>query len=217
MAARPPAGGGAPLPVRPLPRLLAPTDDAILTADDFPIRTAAIAAAGPAVGIVVRSPGGDRAGRVAALERVRALAGPPEAAVLAADDPSLGAIGGVHGVLLPAGASVAEARRAVGPGWIGVAVRRTDEAAAAAAAGADWVVALDVFAPDAGPGRATEGLTWLGDLGACGVPVFASGGVTVERMVPVRDAGAWGVSTLALWRAPDSAKLTDQLLRVWNE
>lgn len=203
--------------MRPLPRLLAPTDDAIATADDFPIRVAAIAATGPAVGIVVSAPAADPTRRRAILDRVRALTGPPEAAVLV-DDPSLGTAPGVHGVQCPAGPEVAAVRSAIGRRWVGVAVRRTDEAAAAATAGADWVVALDVFGPAPGPGRAADGLAWLGELGAFGIPVFASGGVTLDRLSAIGAAGAWGVSARAgLWQAADSARAADQYLRTWAQ
>ena len=40
--------------MRPLPRLHAVTDAAVIAADDFPVRAAAIAAAGPAVALHAR-------------------------------------------------------------------------------------------------------------------------------------------------------------------
>lgn len=205
--------------MRPLPRVLAVTDSAIVRADDFPIRAAAIAAAGPAIGIVARHPGGSSAEQLAALERVRALARPPEAATIAHGDPALARIGGAHGVQLrDRDLAPEDARKILGHGWIGLSVHSADQARAARDAGVDYLVAGAIFETPSHPGQPGRGLDWLAEVVAVGVPVFAIGGVTPERLPSLRTAGAWGIAAIgALWRAADSAKAADQLVRIWSE
>ena len=195
--------------MRPLPRLLAITDDRIVAAEDFPIKTAAIASAGPLVGIVVRAPSALAADQLKLLRRVRALVRPPEAAFLAHGDPALGTATEAHGLELPAsGPSPAEARLVFRTGRIGVSVRSMAEAKIAANGGADFLVAGPVF-------RATGlGLESLRNIVQLGIPVFAIGGIGVEQIGPVRQAGAWGVAAVsALWHAADPARAADQFAR----
>jgi thiamine-phosphate diphosphorylase len=204
--------------MRPLPRLIAVTTDAIVTADDYPVRAAAIAASGPGVAILVRAPGLSSARRLAALERARALTVPPEAALLAHADPALGRIGRAHGVQLRAGdLGCADARAVFGPGWIGVSVHDAAQACAARDEGADYLVAGPVFATATHPGRDGRGAAWLGGIVAAGLPVFAIGGMDPGRVADVRNAGAWGVAAIsALWHAADSARATESMLLAWE-
>ena len=201
--------------MRPIPRLLAITDPAVVAAEDFPIRTGAIAAGGSAVGLVVRA-GADPDASRAALARVRALAGPPAAAAIA-DDPGLAAL--AHGVQLGIGAAatVAEARRAVGAGWVGVSVRSAEDARRARDDGADWIVAGPIFPTAADPTVPAKGIPWLAEIVATKIPVFAVGGITLESVDAIRSTGIWGLALgAALWRAPDSARATDGFLRAWT-
>ena len=201
--------------MRPLPRLLALTDDRVVAAEDFPIKTAAIAAAGPMVGIVVRAPGTPSAGRLKLLQRVRALVRPPEAAFLAHGDPSLGAASEAHGLELPAaGPSPAEARLVFHPGRIGVSVRSMTEALHAVNSGADFLVAGNVFPSTSDPGGTDRGLEWLRQIAGLGIPVFAAGGIGVGQVGAAREAGAWGVAAnRALWHSADPARAADQFAR----
>lgn len=200
--------------MRPLPRLFAVTDAAIVRREDFPIRAAAIAAGGAAVAIVVRLPGAPAAERLAALDRVRALARPTEAAVFGHGDPAAALLAGAAGVQLRRDdLSPADARRVLPRGWIGVSVHEADEAAAAAAAGAGYLVAGNVFPTASHPDRPARGTAWLERVAAAGVPVVAIGGITAERVAAVRAAGAWGVAAVsALWDAPDPAAATQAML-----
>ena len=86
--------------MRPLPRLHAVTDAAVIAADDFPIRAAAIAAAGPAVALHARdrTAGGAALARVA--QRLLALARPPEAAVVVNGRADVAGALGAQGVQL---------------------------------------------------------------------------------------------------------------------
>lgn len=201
--------------MRPLPRLLAITDDRVVGAEDFPIKTAAIASAGPMVGIVVRAPGATADHQLKLLHRVRALIRPPEAAFLAHGDAALGAMSEAHGLeLSAAGPSPTEARRVFRAGWIGVSVRTMTEAERAVADGADFLVAGNVFPPGSDPTGTGLGLDWLRRITELGVPVFAVGGIGVDQIASVREAGVWGVAAIsALWHSTDPARTADQFAR----
>ena len=86
--------------MRPLPRLLAFTDERVAGFDDLGVRAAAIAAAGTAVALVARLPHGS-ADRLAALaQRYVALAAPPMAAVLVTGRADVALAVGAQGVIL---------------------------------------------------------------------------------------------------------------------
>lgn len=191
--------------MRPLPRILALVDPRTTADADFAVRAAAIAAAGPGVGLLVRGAGGTFDERKGLLRRIRALVTPPGAALIG-DDPALGSIAAVHGVLLPAGAPQPPARRLLGPGWIGIAVRTLAEATVARDEGADWLLA-----EPADPTAAVD-LRGLARIGALGVPLFAMGDGPLE---PIRATGAWGIAVASPWRAADPAKATEALLLAW--
>lgn len=191
--------------MRPLPRLLAVVDDRVVAEADFPVRAAAIAAAGSAVGLLVRTPSASFDERKAILRRVKALTGPPGAALIG-DDPTLGSIAGAHGVLLPAGAPQAPARRLLGPGWIGITARTPNDASLARDEGADWVLA-----EPADPAIPLD-LRTVERMAGCGLPVFAIGDGPLE---PIRATGAWGIAVTSPWRASDPAKAIEALLLAW--
>ena len=205
--------------MRPLPRVFAVTTDEICRVADFGVRTAAIAAIGPAVAVTVRAPGSTAAQHAAFTERVVALARPAEAMVIVHARPDLARAGGAQGVQLrrsdlPAG----DARRVLGPGWIGVSVHSQEEAESAIAEGADFLVAGNVFETSSHPDRPARGLSWLGELCRLGPPVVAIGGVTPERAPAVRRAGAWGVAAIsALWVSEDPAAAAVALAAPWTE
>ncbi len=91
------------------------------------------------------------------------------------------------GVHLPADSiAIDEARRLVGPSrLLGVSTHSAAEAADAAAAGADFAVFGPVWQPLSkagyGPARGAESLGAAGRA-AAGMPLFALGGVTAERV-----------------------------------
>ncbi|HEU4474274.1 MAG TPA: hypothetical protein VFR72_05525, partial [Gemmatimonadales bacterium] len=67
--------------MRPLPRLHAITDAAVIAAPDFAVRAGAIAAAGSVVALHARDREASGAALVRVARRLAALAEPPEAAV----------------------------------------------------------------------------------------------------------------------------------------
>lgn len=204
--------------MRPLPRLLAVTTDAVCRAADFGVRAAAIASAGPAVALLVRAPQSNAAQLSAFAERATALARPPGAAVIVHGRPDLARGVGAAGVQLRReDLAPADARRVLGPGWIGVSVHTPDDARAAVAEGADYLIAGNVFATSSHPDRPARGLEWLSTLAGLGAPVFAIGGVTPERVQDVIAAGAWGIAAISsLWDAPDSAAATFAMVSAWS-
>lgn len=205
--------------MRPMPRLFAVTDTAIVRREDFPVRAAAIASGGAAVAIVVRMPGEPAALQLATLDRVRALARPAEAAVFGHGDPAAARLAGAAGVQLRrSDLAPRDARRVLPEGWIGVSVHQADEAREALREGADYIVAGNVYPTRSHPDRPPRGLDWLAGIVAQGGRVIAIGGISLERVAEVREAGAWGVAAVsALWDAADPAGAVQAMLEVLAE
>lgn len=205
--------------MRPLPRLHAVTDAAVIAADDFPVRAAAIAAAGPAVALHARdrSAGGAKLARVA--QRLLALARPPEAAVVVNARPDVAGAVGAHGVQLGSGdLRPAEARASFPRGWIGRSVHSREEAEEAAREEVDFLLVGNVYETSSHPGRPGVGLGLVREAVSLGLPVIAIGGIDAERAAEVRDQGAYGVAAIAaLWRATDPATAALGLLAPWSE
>ncbi|HEV8151194.1 MAG TPA: thiamine phosphate synthase [Gemmatimonadales bacterium] len=204
--------------MRPLPRLLAVTTDAVCRSPDFSERTAALVRIGPALGVLVRAPGSPTAEQASFAERVTALARPAEATVLVHGRPDLARAVDADGVQLRQDdLAPADARRVFLSGWIGVAIHSRAEAAAAIEAGADFVVAGNVFETSSHPARPARGVGWLTEICSLGRPVIAIGGVTPDRAAELQRAGAWGAAAIsALWEAPDPTAAGLGILTAWN-
>ena len=204
--------------MRPLPRLHAVTDAAVLAAPDFGVRAAAIAAAGPAVALHARDRYAGGAALARAAERMLSLARPPEAAVFVNGRPDIAAAVGAHGVQLAAGdLAPADARRILAHGWIGRSVHSTEEARAAVGEGADFLMVGSIYRTATHRDRAPGGLGLVRETSVLGRPVIAIGGIDAGRAAEVRDAGAWGVAAIrALWGAADPAAAALALLAPWG-
>ena len=204
--------------MRPLPRVHAFTDHTILSAPDFGIRAAAIAAAGAAVALHARDRGAPGARLAASTLRILALARPPEAAVFVSGRPDIAAASGAHGVQLGAGdLTPADARRVLLHGWIGRSVHSAGEARAAVKEGADFLVVGSIYETPSHPGVAA-GTGLLREAASLGRPVIAIGGITPERVPELKAAGAYGVAAIrALWQADDPAAATLSMLAPWVE
>jgi len=114
---------------------------------------------------------------------------------------------GAAGVHLPAsGLPVGAARRTSPPGFlIGASTHTRDEAGAAAAGGADFVVFGPVFETESKPGSQPVGIESLTNVvREIPVPVFALGGVTSERIGELAASGAAGVAGISAfsWEEP---------------
>jgi thiamine-phosphate diphosphorylase len=205
--------------MRPLPRVHAYTDAAILADPDLGIRAAAIAAAGSAVALHVRARG-ERAANVATVAiRLVALARPPEAAVIVSERSDIAAAVGAQGVQLGADdLTPLDARKVLPHGWIGRSVHSQEEAVNAVKEGADFLVVGNIFQTESHPGRPAAGLDLVREAAAHGVPVIAIGGMNPARAREAQAAGAYGVAAIrALWHAPNPAAATLAMLEPWME
>lgn len=126
---------------------------------------------------------------------------------------------GATGVQLTQGSlAPGDARRLNAGWWIGQSVHDWDEAATARAAGADYLLVGPVYPTATHPDAEPLGVARLQPIVSLGLPVIAIGGVTPERAVELRRAGAFGVAAIrALWDAADPADATRRLLEPWEE
>lgn len=205
--------------MRPLPRVHAFTDAAVLSAPDFAVRAAAIAAGGSAVALHARDRGAPVARLAATASRMLALARPPEAAVLVNGRPDLAAALGAHGVQLGAtDPSPSDARRLLPHGWIGRSVHTIEEARVAVEEEADFLVVGSIYETPSHHGRPASGPGLVREVARFGRPVIAIGGVTPERALELKAAGAYGVAAIrALWQVADPAAATLAMLAPWAE
>jgi thiamine-phosphate pyrophosphorylase len=136
-----------------------------------------------------------------ALAARAALAPPARLLVNGRADVALAA--GADGVHLPADGVPAGALRArFGDRLrIGVSTHRFEEVEQARRAGADYVVFGPVYETPAKAGQgAPLGPQALARAAAAGIPVYAVGGVTLERFAEIAAAGAAGVAAIRLFR-----------------
>ena len=139
------------------------------------------------------------AGLVATLNRAGAM-------LLVNDRVDVALAANAHGVQLGArGMPLHLARRLLGADrWLGASVHSDNEAMRAAADGADFLIAGTLYQSPSHPERAGAGIDWLGSLTSGGPPVIGIGGITPERIDPIRAAGAHGAAVLSgIWDSPD--------------
>ena len=206
--------------MRPLPRLLAFTDQRIAALDDFGIRAAAIAAVGPAAGLVARLPGGTAEALTALAQRCVALAIPPEAVVLVTGRADVASAVGTAGVILRHDdLDNRDARATFGTRSLLIlrSVHSVREAEAAAGDGTHGLILGPIWETATHPGAAGVGLQLLELVVALGLPTFAIGGVTTSRAAEVCTAGAWGVAAIsAAWDSDDPYASARALVAPWQ-
>ncbi len=208
--------------MRPLPRVLAYLEERVAAREDLGVGLAAIAAAGPAVALVARIPGASIDALTALTARCLANARPPEAEVFVSGRGDVALATGAHGIVARRGdLPIHEMRRLIGApegerGAVAViaAVHSIEEAHAAHDAGADGLVVGTIWPSASHPGREGAGPRLIEACATVGIPVWAIGGVTIERARAAHAAGAWGVAAIgAIWDAPDRFAATMELLR----
>ncbi len=186
---------------RPLPRLLAVSDRRSLT---IPWKSwlAALAAAG-IDGLQVREK--DLADRAVCDLAAVARAALPAAWVAVNGRADVALAAGADGVHLPADAVPLRAlRQRFGTALaLGKSTHAQAEVEAARAEGADYVTFGPVFAT---PSKAAHGpplgVEALRRAAAAGIPVFALGGVSAERLPEVAAAGAAGAAGIGMFADP---------------
>lgn len=109
------------------------------------------------------------------------------------------------------------ARRHLPDARFGVSVHSVDEARAAAEA--DWLVVGTIYETPTHPGRLGAGPAHLGRVArVVHRPLIAIGGLTPERVGPVRDAGASGVAvSRGIWGAADPLGALEDYLAAWEK
>jgi thiamine-phosphate pyrophosphorylase len=200
---------------RPLPRVHAVTDAAVLALADVAVRAAALASAGPAVALHARDRDAPAAALAATAARFVALARPPEACVFVNARPDVAAAVGAAGVQLGSSdLGVADARRLVPHGWIGRSVHGLEEATAARDEGADFILVGPVYETASHLGHPAAGVRLIESCSALGLPVIAIGGISAERGGELARAGAYGVAAIrGLWFAADPARAVGDYLQ----
>jgi thiamine-phosphate pyrophosphorylase len=140
------------------------------------------------------------------LARRARAALPPPGLLLVNGRADVALAAGADGVHLPADGVPAGALRTRFGGrlLIGVSTHHLKEVERARREGADYAVFGPVYPlpPASGHGPAA-GLAALARAAALGIPVYALGGVTLERFAEVAAAGAAGVAGIRLFRAGD--------------
>jgi thiamine-phosphate diphosphorylase len=211
--------------MKPLPRLLALTDDRVAAVEDLAQRAAALAAVGSAVGLVARLPSGTAAALTALARRFVALARPAMASVFVTGRADIAAVCTADGVVgrrddlsTPAMRDVLAHGVSIGMRPVVIrSVHSLAEAEAAVADGADGLLVGTIWPSATHPGREGAGAGLIDQVARCGVPVWAIGGVSAARAVEARDAGAWGVASIsAAWDGPDVNQAALALLAPWR-
>jgi len=83
---------------------------------------------------------------------------------------------------------------------LSVSVHSVEEARAAEAMGAQFVIAGHIFATGSKPGVPPQGLGFLREIcDAVRIPVFAIGGITGHNTQQCLDAGAAGICRMSYW------------------
>jgi len=122
---------------------------------------------------------------------------------------------GADGVHLPSdGVPVAALRRRFGPGLLlGVSTHGVAEVERARDGGADYATFGPIWeTPGKGPATGTRALA---RAAAAGLPVYALGGVTIERFGEVAAAGAAGVAAIRLFQRPSALRAAVEAARHW--
>jgi len=117
------------------------------------------------------------------------------------------------------GMPVRAARRLLGPDrLLGASTHDAATASRAARDGADFVLFGPVFPTLTHPDVPAQGLDRLAEVARVGIPVIAIGGITMERVLLVREAGAAGVAAIrALWDADDPGAAVHGMQGMFDE
>jgi len=189
-----------------IPRLHVVTDDDLLGVAGFRATAAALMEAlGARVALHLRGP---RCTTAALHELAAGLApvGLRTGSLLLINDRvdvALAVRAGAH--LRATSLPLTEARRLLHHAPLGYSAHSAEEAALAAAEGADYVFLGTIYATPSHPDLKPAGPALLArSAGSLEVPAIAIGGITVARVQEVRAAGAHGVAVIrGVWHAED--------------
>jgi thiamine-phosphate diphosphorylase len=99
---------------------------------------------------------------------------------------------------------------------VGYSAHSAAEAAAAQQGGADFILAGTIFQSLTHPDAEPAGLEMLeACVSACSIPVYAIGGITLDRVDDVVRTGADGLAVIrAVWEAPDPVQAAGQFAKL---
>jgi len=190
----------------PLPRLHAITDERIARRADLDDVARELASAG-GERLAFHARGRGLSGLEHYELAVRLSARPPTR-LFVNDRLDVALATGADGVQLRMDSLSPRAARRLKPGWwIGLSVHDLEQARAAQAAGAEYLLVGPVFATPTHPGVTPLGVERLAEIAKLGLPVIAVGGVTPARIAALRAAAVYGVAAIrALWDATEPAQ-----------
>jgi thiamine-phosphate diphosphorylase len=202
---------------RPLPRLHAVTDDALLGRPDFPELARSVLTAGrERVALQLRGRGTSGARLYELAAALRPAARAVGALLLVNDRVDVARVVDLDGVHLASQSLPPVVARQLLPPerWVGLSVH-DPVGARAAAEHADYLVVGTVFATPSHPGRTGAGPELVARVrAAASLPLLAIGGIGPERVPEVVAAGASGVAVLSgIWGAPDPGAAVTEYLR----
>lgn len=193
-------------------RLLAITDRRSLPGGDLAGWLARVAAAGIDA-VEIREKDLDDRSLWEIARSARALL-PPATRLLVNGRADIALAAGADGAHLPSdGVPPAALRRRFGPGLLlGLSTHAVEEVERARDEGADYATFGPVWeTPGKGPPTGTGALA---RAAASGLPVYALGGVTIERFSEVAAAGAAGVAAIRLFQRPSDLREAVEAARV---
>ena len=128
-------------------------------------------------------------------------------------------VSGARGAQLTSRSLAAGDARRIAPGLaLGASVHDVEEGRAAAAAGADWLVAGHVFETPSHPDAPQRGMAWVRTLvSVTTVPVIAIGGVRAEHAPALRAVGVHGVAVIrGIWDALNAEQAARDYLSAYD-
>jgi len=191
-----------------LPRLHAVTDDRVIARGNVARRAAELAAAGGGdIAVHVRSAQLEGRALLALAEAVRDAVRPHGAWLVVNGRADVARAAGADAVVSGRGGLTTPDVKRVAPGVsVGRSVHDAAEARAAAAEGADFLLAGSVYATPSHAPVPPRGVELVRDAAQLGRPVIGIGGITPGNAADVMTAGAQGVAAIrALWDGEDAA------------
>lgn len=208
------------MPRKRVPPLHVVTDDEVVARPDFLERAGRIIQAGGSLlALHLRAPRASGRRMYELADALRSMMADAGALLIVNDRVDVAMAARADGAQVGArGLEAADARRLIGSDrLLGVSVHSVDEARAAQADGADYVIAGTIWETPSHPERRGAGVGLIREIAALDIPPIAIGGVTPARTAEARDAGAAGVATIrGVWDAPDPEAAVSEYLEHWK-